>query len=89
MPWSLPYFSLDFLQESKINYGVRSIFCILEKAEKGWWKKLLRGDEKTPHYVKVDWDKWVDEDEENGMHAFVSFPGLLLVHFIVTYPLFF
>ena len=49
-----------------MNIGVRSIFCILEKAEKGWWKKLLRGDGKPPHYVKVDWDKWVDEDEDNG-----------------------
>ncbi|KAJ0111796.1 hypothetical protein Patl1_01014 [Pistacia atlantica] len=55
------------VEESKINIGVRSIFCILEKAEKGWWKKLLRGDGKTPHYIKVDWDKWVDEDEDNGV----------------------
>lgn len=54
------------VEESKVNIGVRSIFCILEKAEKGWWKKLLRGDGKPPHYVKVDWDKWVDEDEDNG-----------------------
>ncbi|BBH10400.1 HSP20-like chaperones superfamily protein [Prunus dulcis] len=29
-------------------------------------EKLLRGDGKTPHYVKVDWDKWVDEDEDTG-----------------------
>ncbi|XVF21957.1 hypothetical protein REPUB_Repub12eG0133800 [Reevesia pubescens] len=54
------------VEESKINIGVRNIFCILEKAEKVWWKRLLRGDGKTPHYVKVDWDKWVDEDEDNG-----------------------
>ncbi|XP_008451590.1 uncharacterized protein OsI_027940 [Cucumis melo] len=54
------------VEESKVNIGVRSIFCILEKAEKGWWKKLLRGDGKPPHYVKVDWDKWVDEDEDDG-----------------------
>ncbi|OMO81917.1 HSP20-like chaperone [Corchorus olitorius] len=57
------------VEESKINYGVRSIFCILEKAEKVWWKKLLRGDVKPPHYVKVDWDKWVDEDEESGQEV--------------------
>ncbi|KAG4170168.1 hypothetical protein ERO13_A12G131100v2 [Gossypium hirsutum] len=55
------------VEESKINVGVRSIFCILEKAEKVWWKKLLRGDGKAPHYVKVDWDKWVDEDEDKGL----------------------
>ena len=44
----------------------------MEKAEKGWWSKLLRGDTKTPHYVKVDWDKWVDEDDNNtndGMYS--------------------
>ncbi|KAK4483195.1 hypothetical protein RD792_010375 [Penstemon davidsonii] len=54
------------VEESKINIGVRNIFCVLEKAEPKWWTKLLRGDEKTPHYVKVDWDKWVDEDDETG-----------------------
>uniref|UniRef100_A0A2P2K662 Co-chaperone protein p23 n=1 Tax=Rhizophora mucronata TaxID=61149 RepID=A0A2P2K662_RHIMU len=53
------------VEESKINVGVRSIFCILEKQEKVWWKKLLRSDGKTPHYVKVDWDKWVDEDDDD------------------------
>ncbi|KAF5197802.1 Co-chaperone protein p23-1 [Thalictrum thalictroides] len=53
------------VEESKINLGVRSIFCVIEKAEKEWWKKLLRGDEKTPHYVKVDWDKWADEDSDD------------------------
>ncbi|GAB4829906.1 hypothetical protein Ancab_019552 [Ancistrocladus abbreviatus] len=54
------------VEESKINIGVRNIFCVVEKAEKKWWKKLLRGDAKPPHYVKVDWDKWVDEDDESG-----------------------
>ncbi|XP_041020186.1 uncharacterized protein OsI_027940 isoform X3 [Juglans microcarpa x Juglans regia] len=54
------------VEESKINIGVRSIFCILEKAEKVWWKRLLREDGKAPHFIKVDWDKWVDEDEDNG-----------------------
>ncbi|GMH02611.1 hypothetical protein Nepgr_004450 [Nepenthes gracilis] len=54
------------VEESKINIGVRSIFCVVEKAEKKWWKKLLRGDGKLPHYIKVDWDKWVDEDDDSG-----------------------
>ncbi|KAK8937871.1 hypothetical protein KSP40_PGU015370 [Platanthera guangdongensis] len=53
------------VETSKLNTGDRSIFCVIEKAEKGWWKKLLRGDGKLPHYVKVDWDKWVDEDEDD------------------------
>ncbi|KAL2954007.1 hypothetical protein AAZX31_19G197300 [Glycine max] len=54
------------VEESKINVGVRSIFCVVQKAEDGWWKRLLRGEGKPPHYVKVDWDKWVDEDEDDG-----------------------
>ncbi|XP_070044256.1 uncharacterized protein OsI_027940 isoform X2 [Nicotiana tomentosiformis] len=52
------------VEESKISIGVRSIVCVLQKAEPKWWNKLLRGDAKAPHYVKVDWDKWVDEDDE-------------------------
>ncbi|KAK7284654.1 hypothetical protein RJT34_19404 [Clitoria ternatea] len=55
------------VEESKINVGVRSIFCVIQKAENGWWKRLLRAEGKPPHYVKVDWDKWVDEDEDDGM----------------------
>uniref|UniRef100_A0A5B7AFB5 Co-chaperone protein p23 n=1 Tax=Davidia involucrata TaxID=16924 RepID=A0A5B7AFB5_DAVIN len=54
------------VEESKINIGLRTVFCVLEKAEKKWWKKLLRGDDKAPHYVKVDWDKWADEDDDTG-----------------------
>ncbi|CAN6861345.1 unnamed protein product [Brassica oleracea] len=53
------------VEESKINIGVRSIFCIIEKAEPERWDKLIRGG-KAPHYVKVDWDKWVDEDDEGS-----------------------
>ncbi|XP_026661318.2 uncharacterized protein OsI_027940-like [Phoenix dactylifera] len=54
------------VEGSRINTGVRSIFCVVEKVEKGWWKKLLRGDAKTPHYLKVDWDMWVDEDDDGA-----------------------
>ncbi|XP_019417993.1 PREDICTED: uncharacterized protein OsI_027940-like isoform X3 [Lupinus angustifolius] len=54
------------VEESKINVGKRSIFCVVQKAEDEWWKRLLRAEGKAPHYVKVDWDKWVDEDEDEG-----------------------
>lgn len=57
-----------WLQESKISVGVRSIVSVVQKAEGGWWKRLLRGEGKAPHYVKVDWDKWADEDEDEGMY---------------------
>ncbi|KAL2945410.1 hypothetical protein RDABS01_006168 [Bienertia sinuspersici] len=54
------------VEESKISYGPRSIVCILEKAESKWWNRLLREAGKPPHYVKVDWDKWADEDDDGG-----------------------
>ncbi|KAJ6808180.1 uncharacterized protein M6B38_168160 [Iris pallida] len=63
-------------KESKINIGERNIFCVVEKAEKGWWKKLLSGDAKTPHYVKVDWDKWADEDDEGAAAPNVDLGGM-------------
>ncbi|XP_051132189.1 uncharacterized protein OsI_027940-like [Andrographis paniculata] len=63
-------------EESKINIGVRNIFCVLEKAEPKWWKKLLRGDGKPPHYLKVDWDKWVDEDDDTGGPADFDLGGM-------------
>ncbi|XP_019188478.1 PREDICTED: uncharacterized protein Os08g0359500-like isoform X3 [Ipomoea nil] len=63
------------VEESKINIGVRNIFCVLEKEEKKWWNKLLR-EGKPPHYVKVDWDKWVDEDEDNGPPSDLDLGGM-------------
>ncbi|KAF7804847.1 CS domain protein [Senna tora] len=63
----LELFNKVNVEESKINIGVRNIFCVVQKAEDGWWKRLLRGEGKAPHYVKVDWDKWVDEDDDNGL----------------------
>ncbi|XP_047961028.1 co-chaperone protein p23-1-like isoform X2 [Salvia hispanica] len=63
--WDIP----TMMNERKINIGPGSIFCVLEKVEQKWWKKLLRGDEKI-HYVNVDWDKWVDEDDVDDFSKF-------------------
>eukprot|EP00246_Nothoceros_aenigmaticus_P003323 TRINITY_DN143_c0_g2_i1.p2 TRINITY_DN143_c0_g2~~TRINITY_DN143_c0_g2_i1.p2 ORF type:complete len:158 (+),score=40.49 TRINITY_DN143_c0_g2_i1:207-680(+) len=52
------------VEGSKINVGLRHTFIVIEKEDKGWWKRLLKAQGKTPPYVKVDWNKWVDEDEE-------------------------
>ncbi|KAF7139074.1 hypothetical protein RHSIM_Rhsim07G0078800 [Rhododendron simsii] len=55
------------LKGGQINQGKRSIFFVIMKMEKKWWKKLvlLRGDEKIPHNVKVDWEKWLDEEDDD------------------------
>ncbi|XP_004495968.1 uncharacterized protein OsI_027940-like [Cicer arietinum] len=62
----LPLFDKVNVEESKINVGVRGIFCVVQKAEIEWWKRLLKAEGKPPHYVKVDWDKWMDEDEDEA-----------------------
>lgn len=54
------------MQESKYNIGVRSIVYVIKKAEQKWWSRLVKQEGKPPVFLKVDWDKWVDEDDENG-----------------------
>ncbi|GLT76396.1 hypothetical protein SLA2020_480590 [Shorea laevis] len=53
------------VEESKYNIGVRSIVYVVKKAEKKWWDRLLKQEGKPPVFLKVDWDKWVDEGDEN------------------------
>lgn len=40
--------------------------CSLQKEQKGWWKRLLKSEEKSAPYLKVDWNKWCDEDDEES-----------------------
>ncbi|KAG0548322.1 hypothetical protein BDA96_01G156900 [Sorghum bicolor] len=50
--------------KTKTNMGLRNIICSIQKEKKGWWKRLLKSEKKHP-YIKVDWNKWCDEDEES------------------------
>lgn len=52
------------VEESKIIEGHRHTFCIIQKEEKGWWKRLLEKEGKAPPFIKADWNHWIDEDEE-------------------------
>ncbi|KAL7584041.1 co-chaperone protein p23-1 [Lactuca sativa] len=56
------------VNESKASVGPRTIVYLIKKEESKWWNRLLKEEGKTPMFVKCDWDKWVDEDEqeENG-----------------------
>lgn len=54
------------MQESKYNIGIRSIVYVIKKAEQKWWSRLVKQEGKPPVFLKVDWDKWVEEDDENG-----------------------
>ncbi|CAD5188130.1 co-chaperone protein p23-1-like [Musa acuminata AAA Group] len=60
----LELFDRVIVDESKAAVGLRTICYLVKKAEKKWWSRLLKQAGKPPVYLKVDWDKWIDEDDE-------------------------
>ncbi|TVY62895.1 Protein wos2 [Lachnellula suecica] len=52
--------------ESKINHTAKNIELVLRKKElkEEFWPRLLK-DAKKVHFLKTDFDKWVDEDEQD------------------------
>ncbi|KAJ7971931.1 HSP20-like chaperone superfamily protein [Quillaja saponaria] len=48
----------------KTKVGLRNTLCSIQKEQKGWWKRLLKSGEKPAPYLKVDWNRWCDEDDE-------------------------
>lgn len=50
----------------------RTVSLIIGKKEPGpYWPRLLKAAGRPPSNIKVDWDRWVDEDEEGegGLEA--------------------
>lgn len=43
----------------------------------------MREDGKAPHFIKVDWDKWVDEDEDSGTNSCLNFVLFVLLKELV------
>jgi len=61
--------TLEFLkeikpEESKYSVKDRATEFVLIKAEDGYWKRLLKEDNKF-HWLKVDFNKWKDEDDSD------------------------
>lgn len=52
--------------ESKVNHTARDVEMKLRKKElnEAYWPRLLKESKKV-HFLKTDFDKWVDEDEQN------------------------
>ena len=76
--------ALDFFaeideDESKINHTARDIEIKLIKKElkEEYWPRLLK-DSKKMHFLKTDFEKWVDEDEQNeaAEEDFSNFGGM-------------
>ncbi|KAK3387114.1 HSP20-like chaperone [Podospora didyma] len=65
------HLELEFYAEidpeaSKINHTSRDVEMKLRKKDldDAYWPRLLKGSQKQ-HFLKTDFDKWVDEDEQN------------------------
>lgn len=56
-------------QNSESSASSRQICYLVKKAENKWWDRLLKQGGKSPSFLKVDWDKWIDEDEVNEQDA--------------------
>lgn len=65
------FFFFFWVQGCKSKIGLRNILCSIQKEEKAWWKRLLKSEEKPAPYLKVDWNKWCDEDEESEHCKFI------------------
>ncbi|KAK6587115.1 hypothetical protein PZA11_000405 [Diplocarpon coronariae] len=52
--------------ETKINHTAKNIALVLRKKElkEEFWPRLLKDAAKV-HFLKTDFDKWVDEDEQD------------------------
>ncbi|KAL2255516.1 hypothetical protein VTK26DRAFT_3204 [Humicola hyalothermophila] len=52
--------------ESKVHHTARDVEMKLRKKElnEAYWPRLLK-DTKKMHFLKTDFDKWVDEDEQD------------------------
>jgi hypothetical protein len=51
---------------TKVNHTAKNIAFVLRKKElkEEFWPRLLK-DAKKVHFLKTDFDKWVDEDEQD------------------------
>ncbi|PYH97976.1 HSP20-like chaperone [Aspergillus ellipticus CBS 707.79] len=53
-------------ENSKVNHSDREVELVLRKKElkEEFWPRLLKTTQKI-HFLKTDFDKWVDEDEQD------------------------
>ncbi|RAK95043.1 Hsp90 cochaperone SBA1 [Aspergillus ibericus CBS 121593] len=70
-------------ENSKVNHSDREVELVLRKKElkEEFWPRLLKTTQKI-HFLKTDFDKWVDEDEQDEVteddyaNNFGGFEGL-------------
>lgn len=71
---------LCMMQEYRKNVGLRNIIFSIQKEERSWWPRILKSEEKPAPYIKVDWNKWCDEDEEVNCKSLQTYSHHLFCH---------
>lgn len=63
----IPFFEEIDPAESRHSHSLRGTDCVLRKKEpkEAYWPRLLK-DKARLHWLHTDFDKWVDEDEQEG-----------------------
>lgn len=63
---ALEFFGELDTAETKVNHTAKNIQLVLRKKELSdeFWPRLLK-DKAKVHFLKTDFDKWVDEDEQD------------------------
>ena len=53
-------------KDVKVNHTMKNVQLVLPKTElkQEFWPRLLKDSQKV-HFLKTDFDKWVDEDEQD------------------------
>ncbi|KAL8660809.1 MAG: hypothetical protein Q9202_006182 [Teloschistes flavicans] len=64
---ALEFYAEIDVENSKTHHTSRDVFFVLRKKEQKeeYWPRLLK-ESKKMHFLKTDFDKWVDEDEQDG-----------------------
>lgn len=64
----LEFFDEIDVSESKSHHSARDIAFILRKKnhKDEYWPRLTKGEQKL-HFLKTDFDKWVDEDDQDAV----------------------
>jgi hypothetical protein len=62
----IPFYAAIDGKETKVNHTGRDVELVLRKKELGeeYWPRLLK-DKAKVHWLRTDFDKWVDEDEQD------------------------
>ncbi len=75
----IQFFAEIDVAESKVHHTAKNVELKLRKKEleEAYWPRLLK-DAKKVHWLKTDFDKWVDEDEQNeaAEEDFSNFGGM-------------